>query len=94
VFSGLLLALRLRLPAIACAVLAVLFSLNTFLLFGTEVPGDEGGVNKLYLQTLREGAWLWFGSLGVMLAGAFVSRWPPATPRRVSIADSSIFEET
>ena len=94
VFSGPLLALRLRLPAIACAGLAVLFSLNTFVLFGMEVPGDEAGVNKLYLQALREGAWLWFGSLGVMLTGAFVARWVPVQPRRVVVDDSNFFEKS
>lgn len=91
-----LLCFRLRVPAAVLAGLAILVGLSTFTLFGATVPADEGGVGKLYLQSLREGTWVWFGSLAVLLIGTFVAHLPPRMPtprRQVVLASSDIFIE-
>lgn len=75
--SAVLLFFRKRTPSVICAGVALLISLNTFTLFGIEIPGDEGGVNKLFLKSLREGTWLWFASILVMLIGGFIAKLAP-----------------
>jgi hypothetical protein len=61
-----------------CAGLALLISLNTWGLFTCDIPGDEGGTSKLILQRIGAGAYLWIGSMAVVLIGAFL------VPRKVT----------
>jgi hypothetical protein len=51
--------------------LALLLGFDTFRLFFTELPADEGGVGRLSLQALEPGAWLWLASLGATFAAAW-----------------------
>lgn len=54
---------RVPLLALIPSGIALLISLQTFMLFVMEVPADEGGVNHLNLQYLGPGAWLWWLAL-------------------------------
>jgi hypothetical protein len=54
--------------------LSLLFALNTFTMFVSELPADEGGVNKFHLVHLRIGFYSWLTSLLVLFAGALVMK--------------------
>lgn len=71
-----LLFLTLRRPTIAliASALALLLALQTFMLFGMPLPGDEGGVTKLELLRLRYGFYLWLASLLALFAGTVMLR--------------------
>lgn len=76
---------RRRIPTVLCASLALLVGTHTFALFGQSIPADEANVSKLSLSRLREGTWLWFGSMGIVLTGGLLARMPP---RSVSFASA------
>jgi hypothetical protein len=59
---------------------AAMLSLAAFLvgnhvwaLFGQEIPGDEGNVTKLYLQSLDIGFYLWLLSFLILAVGSGLS---------------------
>lgn len=80
---------RHRTGAVICAVLALLFSLDTFQLFYETVPGDEAGVNKLYLRQLREGTFCWMGSMVAILIGGIVCEAKPKPAADTTQSNSS-----
>lgn len=72
--AAVLLILRRRKLSVICAILALLISLDTFSLYDKKISADEGDVNHLYLKRVREGAYVWQASIGVLLVGALVIR--------------------
>ncbi len=71
-FAAVIMALRGWKVSLVLGVLSLLLACNVFTMFGNEFPGDEAGVNKLYMQTLEPGCWVWFASLAVILIGNLV----------------------
>lgn len=67
-------AFRKWMAALILSGLALVFALNTFTMFVTELPADEGGMNTFHLVRLRIGFYLWLASLAVPFARAFVMR--------------------
>jgi hypothetical protein len=70
----LLLAWRRWTAAMICALLALLFAANTFLLLHKQLPGDEGGMTRMELQRLLVGFYFWLASFAAAAGGAFVLR--------------------
>ena len=68
--SALILLFRQWLAAIIAILIGLAISLNTFALFGQEIPADEANVNKLTLVSLGPGYYLWVASMLVILLGA------------------------
>lgn len=71
-FAAVMMALRFWKASCALGLLSLLLACNVFTMFGEEFPGDEAGVNKLYMQTLEPGCWVWFASLAVVVVGNIV----------------------
>jgi hypothetical protein len=67
----LLLVRRLN-GAASFAIAALVVANQTWTLFGTEIPGDEGGVTKYYLKSLQPGFYLWLLSFAALAVGALV----------------------
>ena len=56
------------------SVLAFAVGNHAWALFGREIPGDEGGVTKLYLTSLHPGFYLWLLSFLILAVGALIAR--------------------
>ena len=70
--SGIVFLFRQWLASILVILVGLAISLNTFTLFGQEIPADEANVNKLSLVSLGPGYYLWIASMVVILGGAIV----------------------
>lgn len=77
--AGILLMARRPRWSIVCTCLALLISLDTWSLYGQELPGDEGGVSKLTLRRIREGTYVWLASFLALLFGALWQWLQPQT---------------
>lgn len=56
--------------SIGFSLFGLLLSFTTFMLFGRQIPANEGGVGKLDLQQLRIGFYVWLLSLSILFFGA------------------------
>jgi len=77
-----LVAIGLNRAALIVSVLAILVAQQTWMVVGTEINGDEGGVKKYLVTSLGVGFWLWLFSFVLIAAGsAFRPRSAPQTAR-------------
>jgi hypothetical protein len=67
-----LLALGRSRAALIVSVLAIAVAQHTWMVVGTEIPGDEGGVKKYLVTSLGLGFWLWVSSFVLIAAVAAV----------------------
>ena len=74
-----LVAIGLNRAALIVSVLAILVAQQTWMVVGTEINGDEGGVKKYLVTSLGLGFWLWVSSF-VLIAGVAAFR-PRAVPQ-------------
>ena len=74
-----LVAIGLNRAALIASVLAILVAQQTWMVVGTEINGDEGGVKKYLVTSLGIGFWLWVFSFVLIAAVAIVR--PRATPQ-------------
>jgi hypothetical protein len=61
-------------PAVVFAGLALLIALQSLVLLGRTLPGDEGGVTHMVLSRLHPGFYLWMGAIVLALAGSLWAR--------------------
>ena len=71
--------------ALAFMMIALTISLDTFMLFGQEIPADEANVNKLTLVSLGPGYYLWMASMLSILLGA-IGLWVASAYFRRKVA--------
>ena len=72
-FTAMVLVLvRYNRAALIVSALAILVAQQTWMVVGTEIPGDEGGVKKYLVTSLGLGFWLWVFSFVVIAAVAAV----------------------
>jgi hypothetical protein len=60
--------------ATAVSLAAFAVANHAWALFGREIPGDEGGVTKLYLTSIHLGFYLWLLSFLILATGAAIAR--------------------
>jgi hypothetical protein len=65
-----LLLVRFNRAALIVAVLAIAVAQQTWMVVGTEINGDEGGVKKYLVTSLGLGFWRWVLSFAVIAAVA------------------------
>ncbi|MFY9823450.1 MAG: hypothetical protein WAM82_18865 [Thermoanaerobaculia bacterium] len=58
---------------------------HAWALLGREIPGDEGGVTKLYLSSFHLGFFLWLLSFLLLAAGASAAQGDAFVPMRLSV---------
>ncbi len=68
--------------AIACSVLAVLLSLQTFWLPGTEISLGSESFNRVRVVSVGAGCYVWIAALLLPLAAALLLRRPPLRARK------------
>lgn len=60
--SLLLLLLRRWIPSAITAILSILLALNTYTIYGKQVPANEGATEYMYVQRIRFGFYVWMAS--------------------------------
>ena len=76
-----LVAVGLNRAALITSVLAILMAQHTWMVVGTEINGDEGGIKKYLVTSLGPGFWLWVFSFVLIAAVAAVAVRPQAAPQ-------------
>jgi hypothetical protein len=70
--------------ALIASAAAVGLAQHTWVLIGTEINGDEGGVKKYLVTALGLGFWMWVASFAIVaaasIAGAMRRPGPPPLP--------------
>lgn len=69
-FAWLLVLFRRWTGAVVTTAVALLVAATTFMLYGAEIPGDEGGVTKLYFEYPHVGFAFWILSMVAVPVGA------------------------
>jgi len=72
-----LLFCRLRWLSLVFSVAALLFAQHTWVLPGTQIWGDEGGVTKYLVTSLGIGYYLWCFSFLLLAVASLVARFRP-----------------
>jgi hypothetical protein len=76
---------RLWLTAAVIALLGILIALDTRALLGQILDADEGGVNKMHVESIGIGFYIWLGSMIITLLGCVLLRILGSKPRQVVV---------